>query len=1141
MADSILHIASNYPQQQTVQVPIQKSRSAPYHVPRSPHYNMQSGSPNQSPMGGSMNRHMGYPSPSSHQQQQSRTSPISPMLMHSPVSHQSNQSLPSPGSMHSPTSGIRSPIPTPPPGYHNVGLRSPCDMQQMASPMGTAQSMRSPGHMPPINMSQPIGSPAGRSCSSGNMTSPGQHQQHFSPNPLNSPSSHVGSPYTPSSKAHISSPPQSQSYQNISSSTSPSPYISDMSSPDPGPRSGVGPSNPLQSLQKLVMLPETQVVDPKSVVNDACLPSPQSNEGSKNCDDSAEQPSGEACGSTAECSNSNSTDRASSSQSPPCTDGKHCNEVGDHSEDKLSSVKNQNESMLSVKDNVEPTPEISEKFNHDSCTNPGPTVSLVQEKRSPVQNCDNQEFKKMSKDAQCPLIETPVDSPNSMKLNLESAKKEDVTSPRDKNLNCDNTKKCKQDNCESIIIEPKLVNGDIDHCNTTPATSVRMNSTSVSGKVNNVMNKKAENHRTKEATVKASDSKESNKIGEVSTVNSVDEKKGKKRGVNNSNDKCDSQKKARIVNSVNNDEMEKHNDSVDGVEEVETLRVRKDSGNTYSRQSRSSFLRSDELFSDFGEELDGIKNENCPDTATSPTSNSGPVNSELDTSDVSSDKRTDKLPSKSPKQPNVNKKMNSVTKNTDLKETKTNMANSFQDGSSSKFPGSSKTKETKNKCNEEKKLPSQSAHSAKSSDKTKPASNMSYDVEVSSVQIPQTPKTISSAKKRKHTTNSEKGKKSKDNSVSTDNSTNGVIQSQESKPPQVKKELTFHIIEEDSPMEIVLLSDDSDIEGKSLSMLNVKSSTGGIKAEAMDYDDSIGLESNESRDVDRKNNSNVAETVDTSPNSDKKKRGRPVGSKNKAKVKEKERSGKKKKKNKPNPEEDSFKMMKFNKTLEAMKKKKRSDGIFSSGPFIRVEGPRSHPASVKVFNDTPTDDLDSKLGKKKASKGLVSSAPSLQISNLPTEKSVMLPSQKLTSDTVWVCALCGKHSSYKILGDLFGPYYIESHLALLKSEEESKKEELLKKKTPESTPTGEAGGNSRRSRRRTSNERRSSSGMSVSEPPLPKPKEVWVHEDCVMWTDGVFLIGSKIYGLEEAVKVAGSSVCNIFLFLSLIKFCGIFL
>lgn len=38
--------------------------------------------------------------------------------------------------------------------------------------------------------------------------------------------------------------------------------------------------------------------------------------------------------------------------------------------------------------------------------------------------------------------------------------------------------------------------------------------------------------------------------------------------------------------------------------------------------------------------------------------------------------------------------------------------------------------------------------------------------------------------------------------------------------------------------------------------------------------------------------------------------------------------------------------------------------------------------------------------------------------------------------------------------------------------------------------------------------------------------EVWVHEDCMVWSPGVYLVGPKIAGLEEAVWTCSNLPCS---------------
>ena len=39
--------------------------------------------------------------------------------------------------------------------------------------------------------------------------------------------------------------------------------------------------------------------------------------------------------------------------------------------------------------------------------------------------------------------------------------------------------------------------------------------------------------------------------------------------------------------------------------------------------------------------------------------------------------------------------------------------------------------------------------------------------------------------------------------------------------------------------------------------------------------------------------------------------------------------------------------------------------------------------------------------------------------------------------------------------------------------------------------------------------------------------EVWVHEDCIVWTSGIYLIGAKLIGLEESVWGSTRNKCSV--------------
>uniref|UniRef100_A0A8C7F2P7 Uncharacterized protein n=1 Tax=Oncorhynchus kisutch TaxID=8019 RepID=A0A8C7F2P7_ONCKI len=48
-------------------------------------------------------------------------------------------------------------------------------------------------------------------------------------------------------------------------------------------------------------------------------------------------------------------------------------------------------------------------------------------------------------------------------------------------------------------------------------------------------------------------------------------------------------------------------------------------------------------------------------------------------------------------------------------------------------------------------------------------------------------------------------------------------------------------------------------------------------------------------------------------------------------------------------------------------------------------------------------------------------------------------------------------------------------------------------------------------------------------PQMPMdPEELWVHEACMVWTSGVYLVNGRLYGLQEALDGARDTVSNLF-------------
>lgn len=238
------------------------------------------------------------------------------------------------------------------------------------------------------------------------------------------------------------------------------------------------------------------------------------------------------------------------------------------------------------------------------------------------------------------------------------------------------------------------------------------------------------------------------------------------------------------------------------------------------------------------------------------------------------------------------------------------------------------------------------------------------------------------------------------------------------------------------------------------------------------------------------------------------------------------------------------------------KEEKRDSRLDSFSPFIRVEPQQSSPSRCTIINYPEEAMAQHKKGQHPHSfiSAVVPSTSCLQLGRVSTH------SQHQRS---LVCCLCGSSANAMDLGDLHGPYYPEGYQpstktpasALgLKEEEDDysdsdssccivrrvrgrkcaaplpqwplrtgaqlKQKGLLGSHRWSSNRTG-----SPAAKRARTNSSPADTEDWYSPPVLPlEPCEYWLHEDCGVWSAGVFLVKGKVYGLEEAVRVAQETV-----------------
>ena len=1055
------------------------------------------------------------------------------------------------------------------------------------------------------HMTSPMGSSPHRSCSSGGSSQQQQQQQQQHYSVMGSPQSQQQEAYQPVAPGDLHGCSQSQLYRNPPPSTSASAYVVvSETGPASGQASCAGLTDPLQSLQKLVMLPESRVIDPKSVVNDACLPSPpQSQDGSKNCDSSADR-LGEDYSRSAECLDT--ADRGAfcaGGKSPRCHDGKNCSDgeqEADHCSSNTSRAGGNNACQKATDNSLERESNPKNAESVDSVTEEGDNLQ-----------CRNSEMdlgkKAGSSNISCGSGETKLVNGDISLENMESSLR-------------NSARKHPKTRIKKLAKKMPESKNDVDDTATSSADAATSCSPDVS---------KGDNSDS------AIQSRISN--GPSSDTHPCKENENSKKKVKQNSEKsCESETNSK-ESCVGSDEKPVNKTKT---KPLSSDRRGNESEHSCQKDSKDSpqsgwglFLKSNEDFNDFERELSDTEDDRTPLTkpfSSSPvrlemsaahkldfshsktktenpfvdkTENIGEHEKCSESSDEKQLSRSKRLrsnetienpakkiklsenldavqslpPKKSPKG-RIRKQSASdsaeiaekeiVKESFDLEHCKLN--NCFVDLSSDLTTklGSVQALDIVNIKNVQPRRKSQHVNSSDDAVETIADDLKENNLLVcnpSSKKKPVEQEQVVSAicKKEMDSDQNINGRKIRTRRkssnmtnvhaeiVTVDSSEDGSInQSADSDGNDAKNEdrisdtdsLTpkhhsaalVHNTKNNvarrklSPLRFVDFSDivkDNTKENDSKESCDSDNESDEKLGSNLDSVKVIKLEADESNDSDKdfheglevhfencQRNSPVSCNESKSEKSSNTKQS--VFSRNNSvkkihKSKSRTRTGKKDNK-KHIQSFESFGLIK--RTESSSQKKKKSNSV---GPFIRIEGTKQFPSVVKLFNQTPVDDGDSKSNKTPKT-GFVS-APTIQVSNIPSDKSVMLPLNRILSEELWLCALCGKQTSHKSLGDLFGPYYLESHLALVKAKDGGKKDPQV--------PSWGGGGESKTEPTRSARRRRPSAAQDVTlSPPATRPVEVWVHEDCVLWADGVFLIGSKIYGLEEAVKVASSTV-----------------
>ncbi|XP_050960107.1 transcription factor 20 [Labeo rohita] len=178
----------------------------------------------------------------------------------------------------------------------------------------------------------------------------------------------------------------------------------------------------------------------------------------------------------------------------------------------------------------------------------------------------------------------------------------------------------------------------------------------------------------------------------------------------------------------------------------------------------------------------------------------------------------------------------------------------------------------------------------------------------------------------------------------------------------------------------------------------------------------------------------------------------------------------------------------------------------SFAPYIHME-----LSSCTIVNFREEDVYSTKKGSQQVVSGVIPKTSCLQLGRVGSDARLQVKH---------FCCLCGRTGNVEGLGDLHGPYRSSGVQPVCKSDSSpAVQKQELDCSDLDSVYSLEDGASQSVKRQRKEN---CSEGVEESR----VCSEHWIHEDCSIWTAGIFLVKGKLYGLEEAIRLAQETVCS---------------
>ncbi|CDQ88323.1 unnamed protein product [Oncorhynchus mykiss] len=245
-------------------------------------------------------------------------------------------------------------------------------------------------------------------------------------------------------------------------------------------------------------------------------------------------------------------------------------------------------------------------------------------------------------------------------------------------------------------------------------------------------------------------------------------------------------------------------------------------------------------------------------------------------------------------------------------------------------------------------------------------------------------------------------------------------------------------------------------------------------------------------------------------------------------------------------------------------------------PYIHVERKVAEMGAVCTIVNGEEEKMKGERGAKRELEDVDSA---LQAGKVLPSSEYLLPGPVITESIHsgrLLCCLCQKWANYKNLGDLYGPYYPPEYATRLPKNQPQIRQSLVTtgmsrnvqnldtisnqnqpcqqqqtEDTQQRPQHRKLTSHPRFKRRQKSSENsprmvpsNSKASLPFQPPPptldslgplaqlaqLPQmpmdPEELWVHEACMVWTSGVYLVNGRLYGLQEALDGARDTVCS---------------